>query len=95
MYQDLALIPALSIWRNFFLGRELKIGRRPFRSSQDARCVRSRWTILREMGLTRLRSPDEPVDILSGGERQALAIARARYSAAACSSSTSRLRRCP
>ena len=34
---------------------------------------------LREMGLTRLRSPDEPVDILSGGERQALAIARARY----------------
>ncbi len=34
---------------------------------------------LQEMGLTRLRSPDEPVDILSGGERQALAIARARY----------------
>ena len=33
---------------------------------------------LHEMGLTRLRSPDEPVDILSG-ERQALAIARARY----------------
>ena len=27
VYQDLALIPALSIWRNFFLGRELKVGR--------------------------------------------------------------------
>ena len=31
VYQDLALIPALSIWRNFFLGRELKVGRWPLR----------------------------------------------------------------
>ena len=80
VYQDLALIPALSMWRNFFLGRELK--RRPRGRSGASRQGPMReitMANLREMGLTRLRSPDEPVDILSGGERQALAIARARY----------------
>jgi simple sugar transport system ATP-binding protein len=79
VYQDLALIPALSIWRNFFLGRELKIGRHPFRFLAKTKMKEITMENLREMGLTRLRSPDEPVDILSGGERQALAIARARY----------------
>jgi simple sugar transport system ATP-binding protein len=79
VYQDLALIPALSIWRNFFLGRELKVGRWPFRFLAKNRMREITMANLGEMGLTRLRSPDEPVDILSGGERQALAIARARY----------------
>jgi simple sugar transport system ATP-binding protein len=79
VYQDLALIPALSIWRNFFLGRELKAGRFPFKVLATDRMREITMAQLREMGLTRLRSPDEPVDILSGGERQALAIARARY----------------
>jgi simple sugar transport system ATP-binding protein len=79
VYQDLALIPALSIWRNFFLGRELKSGRWPFKVLATDRMREITMEQLREMGLTRLRSPDEPVDILSGGERQALAIARARY----------------
>jgi simple sugar transport system ATP-binding protein len=79
VYQDLALIPALSMWRNFFLGRELKRGRRPFRFLAMSKMRAITMENLREMGLTRLRSPDEPVDILSGGERQALAIARARY----------------
>lgn len=79
VYQDLALIPALSMWRNFFLGREIKTGRRPCRFLAKSRMRDITMENLREMGLTRLRSPDEPVDILSGGERQALAIARARY----------------
>jgi simple sugar transport system ATP-binding protein len=78
VYQDLALIPALSMWRNFFLGRERKRGR-PFRRLAKDEMRTITMDRLREMGLTRLRSPDEPVDILSGGERQALAIARARY----------------
>ena len=78
VYQDLALIPALSMWRNFFLGRELKVGRGPFRFLGMSRmrditmAICTRWA-------DRLRSPDEPVDILSGAKRQALAIARARY----------------
>jgi simple sugar transport system ATP-binding protein len=79
VYQDLALIPALSMWRNFFLGRELKAGRGPFKVLAMSRMREITMANLHEMGLTRLRSPDEPVDILSGGERQALAIARARY----------------
>jgi simple sugar transport system ATP-binding protein len=79
VYQDLALIPALSIWRNFFLGRELMFGRWPLKFLDKKRMRQITMENLREMGLTRLRSPDEPVDILSGGERQALAIARARY----------------
>ncbi len=79
VYQDLALIPALSLWRNFFLGRELKVGRWPFRFLNKERMRQITMANLREMGLTRLRSPEDPVDILSGGERQALAIARARY----------------
>jgi simple sugar transport system ATP-binding protein len=79
VYQDLALIPALSLWRNFFLGRELKVGRWPLQFLDKERMRQITVANLREMGLTRLRSPEEPVDILSGGERQALAIARARY----------------
>lgn len=79
VYQDLALIPALSLWRNFFLGRELKTGPKIFRILRKDEMREITMTNLKGMGLTRLRSPDEPVDILSGGERQALAIARARY----------------
>jgi simple sugar transport system ATP-binding protein len=79
VYQDLALISALSLWRNFFLGRELSRGQRPLRYLSKRQMRETTMRNLREMGLTRLRSPDEPVDILSGGERQALAIARARY----------------
>lgn len=79
VYQDLALIPGLSLWRNFFLGRELRIGSKPFRFLATRRMREITMERLREMGLTRLRSADEPVDILSGGERQALAISRAEY----------------
>jgi simple sugar transport system ATP-binding protein len=79
VYQDLALIPTLSMWRNFFLGREIKVGPRPVRVLAKKKMREIAMNNLKEMGLTRLRSPDEPIDILSGGERQALAIARARY----------------
>ena len=79
MFQDLALIPALSMWRNFFLGRELRKDW-PFHHMLAKAPMREvTMHSLRDMGLTRLRSPDEPVEILSGGERQALAIARARH----------------
>ena len=79
VFQDLALIPALSMWRNFFLGRELRKDW-PFHHMLAKAPMREvTMHSLRDMGLTRLRSPDEPVEILSGGERQALAIARARH----------------
>jgi simple sugar transport system ATP-binding protein len=76
VYQDLAMIPLLSIWRNFFLGAEPCVGRGPFRRIDRARCEA---TVREELGRldVRLRDPDQPVGTLSGGERQAVAIARA------------------
>ena len=76
VYQDLAMIPLLSIWRNFFLGAEPCVGRRPFRRIDRAHCVAVVRQELGRLGV-QLRDPGQPVGTLSGGERQAVAIARA------------------
>jgi simple sugar transport system ATP-binding protein len=78
VYQDLAMVPLMSIWRNFFLGAEPMRRYGPIRrfDSQLARnTVREQ---LHEMGID-IRDPDQPVGTLSGGERQSVAIARAVY----------------
>lgn len=78
VFQDLATIPLMSLWRNFFLGQEPTRGRGPLRRL-DAGTARS---VMREellkMGID-VRDPNQTVGTLSGGERQALAIARAVY----------------
>ena len=76
VYQDLAMIPLLSVWRNFFLGAELCLGSGPLSRIDVARCER---VVLEELGRlgVELRDPAQPVGTLSGGERQAVAIARA------------------
>ncbi len=74
VYQDLALVNLLPIWRNFFLGRELIKG--ITLSIDEMRRITSEY--LKEIGIF-VRSPDEAVFFLSGGERQAIAIARAMY----------------
>ena len=76
VYQDLAMIPLLSVWRNFFLGAEPCIGAGPFRRIDTARCERIVREELGRLGV-HLRDPAQPVGTLSGGERQAVAIARA------------------
>jgi simple sugar transport system ATP-binding protein len=78
VYQDLAMVPLMSIWRNFFLGAEPSKGIRPFRwfDAPTAKDVVRRE--LHEMGIE-IRDPDQPVGTLSGGERQSVAIARAVY----------------
>ncbi|HVV59285.1 MAG TPA: ATP-binding cassette domain-containing protein [Gaiellaceae bacterium] len=76
VYQDLAMIPLMSIWRNFFLGAEPTKGFGPLRWFD---VERARETVRRElhaMGID-VRDPDQPVGTLSGGERQSVAIARA------------------
>ncbi|MDX6620503.1 MAG: simple sugar transport system ATP-binding protein, partial [Gaiellales bacterium] len=78
VYQDLAMVPLMSIWRNFFLGAEPTTGVWPLRMfdvKQARETVRSE---LRGMGID-IRDPDQPVGTLSGGERQSVAIARAIY----------------
>jgi simple sugar transport system ATP-binding protein len=78
VYQDLAMVPLLSIWRNFFLGAEpmKRIG--PMRWFDAALARETVRTELAEMGID-VRDPDQPVGTLSGGERQSVAIARAVY----------------
>jgi len=76
VYQDLALIEQMSIARNFFLGSEpVKwIGFLPLLDSR--RMTSTTEAALRELGITTLRSTEEEVRVLSGGERQAIAIGR-------------------
>ncbi|TSB32599.1 ATP-binding cassette domain-containing protein [Streptomyces sp. NBC_01525] len=78
VYQDLAVVPLMPVWRNFFLGSEPTVGRGPFRRL-DVRTMRetTRSELLR-MGID-LRDVDQPIGTLSGGERQCVAIARAVY----------------
>ncbi|MEI7778812.1 MAG: ATP-binding cassette domain-containing protein [Actinomycetes bacterium] len=77
VYQDLAIIEQLSIWRNFYLGKELvkKLG--PFRFLDKAAMRNGCIEALQLLGLTRIRSVDGPAWAMSGGERQSLAITRA------------------
>jgi simple sugar transport system ATP-binding protein len=79
VYQDLALQRGLSLWRNFFVGRELTRRVAGLQVLDRSAMRRICFNQLQEVGLTRVRSADEPVDILSGGERQTLAVARAMY----------------
>ena len=78
VYQDLAMIPLMSITRNFFLGSEPTIGRGPFRRFDIRRANAIVREELAKMGID-IRDPEQPVGTLSGGERQSVAIARAVY----------------
>jgi simple sugar transport system ATP-binding protein len=78
VYQDLAMIPLMSIWRNFFLGSEPTKGRGAFRRFDVAFAKKTTREELLKMGID-IRDPDQPVGTLSGGERQSVAIARAVY----------------
>lgn len=76
VYQDLAMIPLMSVTRNFFLGSEPTVGGGPFQRLDMRRAHRLARDAVAEVGID-LRDPDQPVGTLSGGERQSLAIARA------------------
>ena len=78
VYQDLATIPMMSVWRNFFLGNEITMGWGPFRMLNIKKMKALSKQQLLEMGID-LRDTDQPIGTLSGGERQAVAIARAVY----------------
>ena len=78
VYQDLAVIPLMSVWRNFYLGSEPVLGWGPLRRIDVRRCRTQALSELSAMGIE-LRDADQPVGSLSGGERQAVAIARALH----------------
>src|SRR6266540_2204841 len=78
VYQDLAMIPLMSIWRNFFLGSEPTTGWGPWRRFDVDYAMRTARDELLKMGID-VRDTAQPVGTLSGGERQSVAIARAVY----------------
>lgn len=78
VYQDLAMIPLMSIARNFFLGDEPTVGWGPFERFDVAYADRVTREELTKMGI-HVRDTLQPVGTLSGGERQSVAIARAIY----------------
>jgi simple sugar transport system ATP-binding protein len=78
VYQDLAMIPLMSVTRNFWMGREPRKGIWPFQFLDMDLANRVALEEMRRMGIS-LREPDQAVGTLSGGERQTVAIARAVY----------------
>ena len=78
VYQDLAIVPLMSVWRNFFLGAEPKTGIWPFRQIDIEGAKRIAKEEMAKMGID-IRDVEQPVGTLSGGERQSVAIARASY----------------
>ncbi|CAB4631736.1 unannotated protein [freshwater metagenome] len=78
VYQDLAVVPLMPVWRNFFLGSELRKGFGIFKRLDTTAMRTIAKQQLAEMGIS-LRDVEQPIGTLSGGERQAVAIARAVY----------------
>ena len=78
VYQDLAMIPLMSIFRNFFLGSEPTKGWGLFKRFDTGFASRVAKEEMAKMGID-IRDTSQPVGTLSGGERQSVAIARAVY----------------
>ncbi len=79
VHQDVGSIPLISVARNFFLGNEPTIGWGPLRRLDHAKARDIALEQIREMGIRRITDAEQLVGTMSGGERQALAIARALY----------------
>ena len=78
VYQDLAMIPLMSVTRNFWMGREPEKKFGPFGVLDFEKANSVTMEEMKKMGIN-LREPDQAVGTLSGGERQTVAIARAVY----------------
>jgi simple sugar transport system ATP-binding protein len=78
VYQDLAVVPLMEVWRNFFLGSELTAGKYPLAALKAKQMKRIADEELRKMGIV-VKDIDQPIGTLSGGQRQCVAIARAVY----------------
>lgn len=81
VHQDPAVVALMSVWRNFFLGREPTRGRGPLRRLDTDHARTATRTALDEFGI-HIDDVDRPLATLSGGERQSVAIARAAHAGA-------------
>jgi simple sugar transport system ATP-binding protein len=78
VYQDLAVVGLMEVWRNFFLGSEMSGSRMPLSGLKIREMKRIADEELRKMGIV-VKDIDQPIGTLSGGQRQCVAIARAVY----------------
>ncbi|EJB08149.1 ABC-type sugar transport system, ATPase component [Rhizobium leguminosarum bv. trifolii WSM597] len=78
VYQELALNPLMSVTRNFFMGRELSVGPKPFGFLRMNEMNRITHNEMIKIGIN-ISDPGQAVGTMSGGQRQTLAIARAIY----------------
>jgi simple sugar transport system ATP-binding protein len=78
VFQDLAVLPLMSVSRNFFLGNEPTKGIGPLRRFDITTADRIAKEQMHEIGIE-VRETSQLVGTMSGGERQTLAIARAEY----------------
>jgi simple sugar transport system ATP-binding protein len=80
VFQDLAMIPLMSVTRNFFMGREEAVtrGKGAFARVDMGRANGIAREEMHKIGID-VRDPSQAVGTLSGGERQCVAIARAVY----------------
>lgn len=79
IYQDSSLVTQLSIARNLFLGREPVKGFGLFNRMDQDKMNEAATRLLKQVGITKDIPPTTPISALSGGERQAVSIARAMY----------------
>lgn len=77
IYQDLALAPRLSVWQNIFIGSEQRRRVLPGLHLLDKRAMRAEAAHYLQRLNQRIDDVDRPVADFSGGQRQAVAIARA------------------
>jgi simple sugar transport system ATP-binding protein len=78
VYQDLAVVSLMEVWRNFFLGSELVAGGAPLSRLRIKEMKEIADSELRKMGVV-VKDINQPIGTLSGGQRQCVAIARAVY----------------
>lgn len=78
VWQDLAIAPLMSVWRNFFLGAEPTRGLWPFRRLDVGRAEEITARAMARVGVPGL-DPGQAASALQAGERQSLAIARALH----------------
>lgn len=78
VYQDLAVVSLMEVWRNFFLGSEMTSGSFPLAPMKIKDMKRIADEELRKMGVV-VKDINQPIGTLSGGQRQCVAIARAVY----------------